>query len=212
MRYVLLLAFLTACPSPEGEDAPAAPAFCQTFAFAACGGDPSGSWRLQQACPAFEERRDQALDERPECTGSRQVVVSSGVSMDAEFGAGRYTISGTTPIDLSLNVEQGCLDAMRGEPSDLAAYCAALETQLSESFPSAACVIDDGDCLCTAQESSDYSDSGTYSVSGGTLTTTSDDPESGTDSIELCVEPGRLLLHGDSEDPEVPARTLIFVP
>jgi hypothetical protein len=163
-----------ACAMACGEDDPRAgddeplPPVIQCAAFTACGGDPTGNWRITETCVVDAALREQVCAADP--NGASVRIELTGYVLEGSFeleagGSAKLTLSSkeTRQSDTPF--------ACGGED------CQALEDDLANpgaGRASAECTVNESVCHCAAEfEIPRTSASGTWSVSGSTLTVTS---------------------------------------
>ena len=215
MRDLALMTVVTclwavACNPDDDKTGQSTPAFCSTFAFSACGGDMIGNWTLQNLCPSLEMNVDQPFNDDPACTTSHTRITVTAFTMHAEFtAASRYTLQFDSSGDMTLNVEQACLDAMAGGPSNLAAFCSQLQSDFATDYPDIACSVTGNTCRCTGTTEMTDAELGTYTVSGNSFTTDPDDPAQNPETIPFCVDGARLSVQ-PPVDPGDPVYTYVL--
>ncbi|WP_437715138.1 hypothetical protein WMF45_01165 [Sorangium sp. So ce448] len=179
---------LSAC-GDDGGNSDGGGASCGEVA--ACGGDPTGSWSIDDAC--FDASMFQVPIE-----GCDAELDSSGldVSGHAEFRAdGTYVMTATLQGQIRVNLPPACL-TQEGTTST----CAQLDEQLEQvaaqgdsPFVAAECSSAGADCACAMTIAGMAStDRGTWSVSGSTLTTEAEgeDPE----AAPFCAQGSSLTM------------------
>lgn len=156
-------------------------------AFQACGGDPTGTWKFQDACLQLPMGSGGG-----ECPGMTQQGDIQFVNLTMEFQGGQLTTSmDKTVATVELNVPKSCLP---GVP------CSALEQdgQLT-------CTDTGSACQCTGTQEEVPQDSPktvAYTVSGGDLS------YEGT-TAKFCVQGDELRIL--QEDPEDGSRLLLIM-
>lgn len=150
---------------------------CGTFH--ACGGDPIGTWSLEDLCydPPLEQA---AIDQfGPDCADEVQGYAFHG-SMTLTFDKSSYRGElGSLWADESVRVSQKCLDAIARSAGSkvsipLAQYCPNLEINLSQGGNEASCGLAGGACSCDLTiraplNSQNKTGEGDYSVMGNDL-------------------------------------------
>ncbi|WP_437762105.1 hypothetical protein WMF27_01150 [Sorangium sp. So ce281] len=143
---------------------------------AACGGDPTGTWTMDEACldPAMFEDLDEGCDAEIDSSG---MVVSGR----AEFRADTtYVTTITQQGPIKVVYPAACLAA-----EDIPITCAQLSVKMQGAaggkespITSAECAQAGADCACTFVFGRDTTTfTGTWSVSGSILTLEGDEPE-----------------------------------
>jgi hypothetical protein len=205
---------------------------CGTFQ--ACGGNPIGTWSLQDLC--YDRGLQQvAIDQfGPDCADEVQSYAFHG-SLTVTFEKSSFSSkSGAFWADESVSITQKCLDAIvRSTGSDqsipVAQYCPQLEAKYNQGGIEANCGLAAGACSCdlTIQTTSDsHSESGAYSVMGNDLifdvallmgmdlamgageTNTDAGVNANPDAHPFCVQGDKLSLTLDIADG--PNMTLVF--
>jgi hypothetical protein len=150
----------------------------------ACGGDPIGSWQIVDSCLDFQ------IDP-PETCPTATVTVDASFTGTASFDAdGTFDRTVNLSGDSTMTFPASCLEG---------ATCAQIEAQVQPNFPDITCAdAAAGACACTYSIEQDQSDSGTWEVSGSTLTTTGTDGE--PEAAEFCVSGDTFLLRLDTGD------------
>ncbi|WP_437906559.1 hypothetical protein WME95_01185 [Sorangium sp. So ce327] len=156
----------------------------------ACGGDPTGTWTMDEACldPSMFEDLHKGCD---------AAIVDSSVMMSgrAEFRADNtYAATITHQGPIKVVYPAACLAA-----EEVPITCAQLSVNMQRAaggkespFTSAECAQAGADCACTFVFGRDTTTwTGTWSVSGSILTIEGDEPEEGP----FCVQ-GFSLTRG----------------
>lgn len=149
--------------------------------FAACGGDPVGTWTLDSAClqdgaNPFEDTCADAIIEIDLSGSTGTLAINADMTYSTNF-----TFTGTFTFTLPMS----CTDDI-GITS-----C----TDLNDPEEGRTCVdASGGGCTCTATITDDdpSAETGTYTRSGNTFTTVPTDDPSGGDTVEYCVD-GNVL-------------------
>ncbi|WP_437629572.1 hypothetical protein [Sorangium sp. So ce854] len=173
---------------------------------AACGGDPTGSWTIEESCLdlSFDIPPSGACVPVSDISG---IEINGGFEFDAD---GTYTATVTVGGAIVVTFPAPCLS---GE--DMALACADLGEQMSENdaggIESVECApVGDG-CACTmaAREVTSAS-AGTWSASGTTLTTVLEDDDA-PGELPFCVDGSTLtieLLSAEDEQPDAGSLTM----
>ena len=159
-------------------------ATCGTFA--ACGGDPTGSWKLGKVCGTFS----QAIDKDPACADSTLSFDFSGVAMTLEAKADMsYPIKATGDASGTVSITEPCAGVLAaGMAFDQ--FCSLAGSQMPGS---PTCSIQGTTCDCPLTLSAaDLGESGTYTVSGTQLVTTV--TGGSATSRDFCVSDCELQL------------------
>lgn len=183
---------LVAC-NDGGSDGSSGAANCG--AFSACGGDPSGTWQIEDVCygrdvlAALEAR----INLPTQCTN----VVSGLDTRPAGtfvFGqAGAASLDITLALDLEMRLSSPCLAAL-GAAGMEAAVCAQSETSLAMNpdYEGASCDFAGGACTCLVSSvPMPVMSSGALTVMGNAL-------YDGADADEFCVEGDTLTIRNDT--------------
>lgn len=144
---------------------------CDT-SFAACGGDPVGTWEAEAFCL---EGSSEPVDGCPEATVEEEIIPEGTLDILAD---GTYTVSLSISYRSTVRYPLDCLpDGMSCEDADSEGNCAE----------------EAGVCVCTSTEpGSPSEDSGTWDASGTTLTMDGD-------STEFCATADSLGISDGEE-------------
>lgn len=158
--------------------------------FSACGGDPVGDWSVVDAC--VDRAPDPEIENCPDASASIGDVVVDGTVMVRDDGsyATDVDISGTVVISVPLSCLQG------GTCADLSQAAGVPCT-------------DNGDaCDCTGDFDDSTQETGTWEVTGSTLTLT----DSGGDSSDasFCVQGDVLKAQPEPAQAGDPQVTLVL--
>ncbi|MBK9644022.1 MAG: hypothetical protein IPO67_02515 [Deltaproteobacteria bacterium] len=140
--------------------------------FAACGGDPTGSWTFAEAC---------YVSTRPtECEQARWTIKTTQTG-GYEFAADKtYSAAFKVITELTYVAEKTCLT--EGQTCE----------ELAEPLKLDTCV-DKGDvCECKGGGAMDSATTGTWATSGTTLTLTGDSAPKAAEH-DYCVSPGEAM-------------------
>ncbi len=115
-------------------------------------------------------------------------TLTESMSLNAD---GTYGDNSTLAMNGQLVLEIPCLDALTGSTvtaADLPSLCSQYQTTLAGQAPftSATCTAGSNACSCNVATQVDHLFSGTYTVSGSTLTTAEGD------SMTFCVQGNQL--------------------
>ena len=153
----------------------------------ACGGDLTGTWTITSGCLTSAGVKDAESGATGSCSGLTVAVTNISVSGTVTFNADMtYTFASLQEQStLTLNAPASCVGS---------GSCSALASALESTgdVASATCSGTSG-CSCTAMQTPQTeTESGTYSVSGSTVTTV---PSTGTaSSTPFCVQGSVLHL------------------
>lgn len=148
--------------------------------FAACGGDPTGTWTYADFCIDPKTAKDPFNGKCPQGTATAEITDGRTLTIDATTiseSAGQITTT------LSYDIPDACLTANNATCAQVPGSDTALKC--NQASPGAS-------CLCTKQEVSQKQPSTqTYTVSGTTMTVT--DPTDNSKTVgDYCVK-GNLL-------------------
>ena len=205
MRLAPLALFLLACPADtdsgkdgdtaggtdSGGDTGPGPDLVSDCSTAACGGDATGTWNIEEGCPpGTQEPMDDCATGYMEITAfdnGGTLTLDADGSFTANFTGGSATVHVYMPSE--------CLGG---------ATCAQLEDAAQQNIPGVVCVDGTGGCDCTAETAIDPdSDSGTYTTSGTTVTFVSDS-DGNTSTADYCADDDEMWLkmrEGESDMP-----------
>jgi hypothetical protein len=156
-----------------------------------CGGDVVGSYSISAACYDNAALNLQIAD----CPGATVKISSINVSGSASFTADlTYSVSETVTASASETIPASCLTT-----NGITLTCAQLDQAVQQllidqsgMFQSIHCA-GSGSCTCNFTLAPQVtSESGTYTTSGTTITTT--DSAGGISSSEYCVQGNELHL------------------
>lgn len=161
--------------------------------FVACGGDPVGSWVIDQLCVEFDAvPEDNGDDPIPECEGERTIynITSATGALDV-YDDGTYRQEIVFGADLIFLVPQTCLQ------DTLGLSCATYETALTDATD-AVWTCDDGEetCACATPIEGGEAEvtTGQWSLREDTLTMVADNSTDGPLPLEVCGEGDKLDL------------------
>ncbi|WP_437874355.1 hypothetical protein [Sorangium sp. So ce513] len=167
---------------------------------AACGGDPTGSWTIEESC------LDLSFDIPPsgDCVPVSDISgieVNGGFEFDADA---TYTATLTVGGSIAVTFPAPCFS-----DEDMALACADLGERLSENevggIESVECAPVGDACACamTVREVTSAS-AGTWSASGTNLMTVSEDGEA-SEGVPFCVDGSTLTMDlpsGEGDEPD----------
>ncbi len=202
MRLAPLAFFLLACPpaddtGKEGDTADTAdtggpaPDLVSDCSTAACGGDPEGTWAVNEGCaPDAEFELDWCAEGYMKVTGftnTGTLTINADGSYATAFDGGS--------VSMEIFAATSCLNG---------ATCAELQEQAEQSIPGVVCVDSTGGCTCTASTTTDPdSDAGTWTASGSVITFSSTD-DGNSQAADFCVDSDEMWLQmreGESDMP-----------
>jgi hypothetical protein len=153
---------------------------------APCGGDLAGTWVFGTGCLTAAGLKDAESGEVICSSGESISITSIDVSGSATFNADMtYTLALTEQAAARLSLSQSCLQGHT---------CGELQTALENTgdFASVSCSTS-GACSCDAtQPTNTAGESGTYTLSGSTVTTTSSTGV--VSAIPYCVQGTEIHL------------------
>ena len=150
---------------------------------AACGGNVVGIWKIVEACASVSNYAPSAC---PNLTEQPLLSASGTFTFNAD---GSYAISSTSSGSIQVGVPESCLG---GSTCDRLAGALSSALQADAGVTSTRCAASGSGCGCTLDLGTNTTnESGTYAVSGTTLTTTS---AGGTGSGDFCVQGNALHM------------------
>jgi hypothetical protein len=162
--------------------------------YAACGGDPSGAWKVESACG--ESNPAETLDVvSPKSTSCADTVKSGtiGISGTITYGAGTVTYDLTRTWSGTLVYSQACLlDYFQGIPDDGRPHNCSTLGDLPVTHTDFTCAMSGESCVCSYSGTATEQSSLSYLVSGSTIS--EDGPTSR--SYDFCRIGTALSLHG----------------
>jgi len=200
---LVVLCFGAACSS--GGTSRGGGEACETIT--PCGGDPVGTWTLSSSCiiGGWEQLLGDMYDE-PECSNalaSVDVTPSGTLAVNAD---GTYETQTHMSMSMRLVFTRDCIGALAGldavDDASLQAFCDGAQSGFDEadedtSIDSATCSVNAGACQCTTSYSEDFSDSGTYVISGTSITTTDADGE--VSQMSFCIQGNQMQTEETSD-------------
>lgn len=165
---------VTACGGKSGSGAA-----CKTVD--ACGGNVAGHWTVADSCVTDD------VDITSSCAGGTAKVAitfQGGVTYSAD---GTYVQTGTQAGKVHYQLPTACFGGQTCTTIAGALKTGSMEVSMGFSYSSVTCTNASGNsCACDATiATSDAGENGTYTTSGGTLTTTHDGT---SDTTKYCVE------------------------
>ncbi|WP_437968172.1 hypothetical protein WMF04_02240 [Sorangium sp. So ce260] len=163
---------------------------------AACGGDPTGSWTIEETCldPSMFADLTESCD--AEVDGSGLEMVGT-----AEFRSdSTYATTSTVQGPMKIVYPPSCL-TMEGVTltcSQLDMFMQQLLTEGDAPFASASCAAAGEGCACSLiMEETTTTGAGTWSVSGASLTIAPDGEA--PEELPFCVEGSSLTMAVDAD-------------
>jgi hypothetical protein len=161
-----------------GSSAPAC-----TGTFNACGGDPTGTWDVMASC--IEGNLVSALNAQLgadySACGNAYTAASVALTGSVTYGAGNYNFDAAMEVVEAFAYTPACVSAISGGTALSASVCSQLEQSLNGTAGTTATCTYATNCSCHAIVSQTNTTSGTFTVSGSTIT-----EDSGT-SYQFCV-------------------------
>lgn len=176
------LAGLVACSSDDDDDGGSNSAACF---FSACGGNPVGSWTVQETCSSGLSDYDEAISEdAPSCEGSTKSfeILNNTLSLEIRAGGG-YISSGRATVAIRSVFSENCLAELADRSIEVNQdYCDAIETTQRESE----CTLSGSSCDCSYEAEVPFGDAGTYELDGSSISSRGADGQ--LDNGEFCVD------------------------
>ncbi len=162
-----------------------------TCDYTPCGGDPTGTWTVGETCA---ENELLPLDDYPGCagavaTGSGDVSGTQSYEADGSY-AYRIEFTGNFHYEIHEDCALALTDGMIGAEG----YCGVLPLALAGMGGTADCNFADDVCTCDIDLDTVLEETGTWSVEGDRLITTSDEPDSEPVSDQFCVSGDELMM------------------
>jgi hypothetical protein len=155
-------------------------------AFAACGGNPQGTYDYTGGCI-----EDVFAGARGACPALDTTKATVKVKGSITFAGNALTRDVTVMIGGSLTLPESCT----------AGQCAAIEAELKNAFDSVSCT-GTGACTCTISNTENEKDATTYTIQGSLVTTADGDQYS------ICEKSADLSYSGKSVGSEQGTFTL----
>jgi hypothetical protein len=175
---LFFVALLSGCSGGGGVDC----------SYAACGGDPVGTWNVAGVCTdrTFE---NPLAENCPESTYSVSLDMNGTIDVRSD---GTYSTDTSTVIVSSFSLPSSCLEANQ------ITSCDQIVTALTSDGQQASCSGDaDSSCRCTVTNEDPSSATGTWSANGSELTI---NDGSGADVSTFCVEGSTLKIQFTDSD------------
>jgi hypothetical protein len=162
-------------------------------AFTACGGDPVGDWKVDDACVANPDALFEMTVNQPECKGALKgtegIEASGGYNLTMDKKAmSTISISGTGTFLFT----DACVKALQVAQS-AAGECSKIQSELGKQsgVKSATCTVKAPNCECVVSLTQSLMGMGTYSVADNKLTV-------GPLVQPFCVKDNKLTLQSTS--------------
>jgi len=171
---VMLASGAYGCGGDDGTGGSATP---RCAAFEACGGNVVGTWQSTSFCTSqpLEQVMDSTMGE-PACSGTYRSVTATlneTITLNAD---GTYQDTAAVIMNGRLVLEIPCINALSDSSvtaAQLPSLCSSFQDSLTSQamFTSATCSVVSNTCACDFGARVDNQASGTYAVTGSTLTT-----------------------------------------
>ena len=167
-----------------------------------CGGDPVGTWTLTSSCMigGWEQLVGDMYDE-PECSDALASVDVSPTGTLVVNADGTYETQTHLSMTMRLVFTRDCIGAMAEletvDDATLEVFCDELHSRFNSgdeesSIDSGTCSVNAGACQCTISSDTDGGTTGTYVISGTTLTTTNAEGE--VDEGPFCIQGDQMQV------------------
>lgn len=157
-------------------------------AFQPCGGDPTGTWTIEEICaPEGAIGGDPFQGRCPDARLGADLEVDGTVT----FADGKFTPETTQTVHIEMHVPKSCLN---GQP------CSAIEGDDGQT--SCAETGDACECVRTDVRSDDADDVEDFAVEGNEIVLTDEDGD--VDRLRFCVQGNRLTVEVKGDDPGDP--------
>ena len=159
------------------SDSSAFAALCaaNAAAFMACGGDPTGVWKLSEVCPGAGSLLDECLDKTP-ATGKFKWTSAAENGLVYTFSGGNTWETSMFDFLLAFTMDSSCVPCSAFDGSNNAPSCTASGTE----------------CNCTYM-GTNPGETTTYSISGTSITN-----GSSMKATEFCVKGTELWMRDDN--------------
>jgi len=138
----------------------------------ACGGDPAGTWKVNNLCVSDEQKLFAATVNQAACSSALQSVDNVSGSGEYKLGADKnamstIVVSGTGKFSFT----DGCVKAL-GIGQTAATDCAKIEGEFKKesAVKSVTCAAAGSNCDCTITSDISLAGNGSYTVSGNQVT------------------------------------------
>jgi hypothetical protein len=155
--------------------------------FSACGGDPIGSWSLEETCVdgSLTDAVDAYFSDYASCKNSvreARLTTSAGVT----YAASTFDREGSSTMDAKLEITEDCFREQSGNVLNALTCMAYGQVMEGQSGMMGNCSYDGSVCNCDITFTQSLDGSGEYSVNGSKLV------EADGRSLEFCASEGRL--------------------
>jgi hypothetical protein len=181
---VFLLLALLGCS--DGSNGPSLihAAAC-TGTFNACGGDPTGTWKVTAVCTDGDlvAGLNAEIAADYSACGNTFTAASAALGGSVTYGTGEYSFDATMEIVEVFAYTPACFSQISGGVALSAGVCSQLQQGLnSEPGGKATCSYDGTNCSCQGTITYQNTTSGTYTISGSTIV-----EDSGT-TYDYCID------------------------
>lgn len=165
--------------------------------FTPCGGNPVGTWQIQSSCAVgLDSALSTALG--PACADAMHLLAADHQGTLTLSADGIYSEQSTTDMEMESSFSLACVNAMAGSTltaEQMPAFCSQYQTEMraSAQVTEANCAMSGEECVCNTVSHYQFAGSGTYTVSGATLTN-----DQGS-SMSYCVQNGVLTTRETSD-------------
>lgn len=175
LKLCVCLVFVTTSAWACSEDGGSGSIPTCSDTFSACGGDPVGVWSYNRACATFSD---------PDCPGATGSILADRTTGTISFNADNsYVTAFNTDLDIQSTIPKSCLGGV--------------DCQAAGAFIGGSCTESGDNCVCALTSTDSDTDSGTWAVSGNTLTLT--DNSSADTVFEFCVS-GNVMQANNIDD------------
>jgi hypothetical protein len=148
-----------------------------------CGGDLTGKWTVSNACVTSSQS---SVDGG--CAGETEQIGSLSASGTVQFNSDKtYSTNVSLSVSATLSIPTSCLSS-----GGITLTCSQLQMSINTDAGTVSCNTSGSDCDCTLSETSATNETGGYTVSGDTLTTTPSGKAATTDTY--CVQGNTLYI------------------
>lgn len=138
----------------------------------ACGGDPAGTWTVQNICVSDEQKLFAATVNQAACSSALKNVENVSGSGEYTLGADKNAMSSIVVSGTgNFSFNDACVKAL-GVGQSAAGDCAKVEAEFKKesAVKSVTCAAAGANCDCTIATDISLAGTGSYSVSGNNLT------------------------------------------
>lgn len=158
--------------------------------FSACGGDPTGSWSLEEICVdgSLTDAVDAYFSEYPSCENSvreAELTTSAGVT----YTENTFDRTGSSTLNAKLELTEDCFREQTNNTLTSLSCMAYGQVMEGQSGMKGTCSYDGTVCKCDTTLTQSLDASGSYSVDGSNIV-----EQDGT-KLKFCVSEKRLGYH-----------------